>query len=64
MVQVKLARDWTDAAGSVHAAGDIVEVDTATLAALEASGTVVAQTDWAGPTGGTKNWAGPTGAGQ
>src|SRR5262249_43565174 len=62
MVQVKLARDWTDGTGTVHAAGDIVEVDTVTLAKLEASGVV--QPGWAGPTGGGKDWAGPTGGGK
>jgi len=57
MVQVKLERDWTDGTGASHAAGDLVEVDTVTLAELEATGVV--KTDWAGPTG-TKDWAGPT----
>ena len=61
-MQVKLARDWTDATGAAHAAGDIVEVDTVTLAELEATGVVADSKDWAGPTGG-KDWAGPTGSG-
>jgi len=58
-VQVKLARDWTDGTGATHAAGDIVEVDTVTLAKLEETGVV--NPAWAGPTGGEKDWAGPTG---
>jgi hypothetical protein len=40
-VQVRLARDWTDTTGNEHAAGDLVEVDTITLAELEATGVVV-----------------------
>jgi len=63
-VQVKLARDWTDPTGASHRAGDIVEVDTVTLAELEQTGVVTP--NWAGPTGGTTakpdSWAGPTGA--
>jgi hypothetical protein len=40
-VQVRLARDWTDGTGSEHTAGDLVEVDTITLAELEATGVVL-----------------------
>ena len=40
-MQVKLARDWTDGTGAEHAAGDLVEVDTITLAELEATGVVL-----------------------
>jgi len=40
-VQVKLARDWKDGTGTEHAAGDLVEVDTITLAELEATGVVL-----------------------
>jgi hypothetical protein len=40
-VQVRLARDWTDTTGNDHAAGDLVEVDTITLAELEATGVVL-----------------------
>jgi hypothetical protein len=58
-VQVKLARDWTDGTGTAHAAGDIVEVDTVTLAELEETGVV--NPGWAGPTGGGKD---PTGGGK
>lgn len=70
MVHVRLAKDWTDGNGSAHEAGDMVDVDAATLAELEAAGIVAA---WPGPTGGegdawpgptatgTDKWAGPTG---
>lgn len=62
MVQVQLARDWTDATGTLHSAGETVEVDAVTLADLEATGVVqVDKTDsWGGPTG-TDSWGGPTG---
>jgi hypothetical protein len=40
-VQVRLARDWTDGTGADHEAGDLVEVDTITLAELEATGVVL-----------------------
>jgi hypothetical protein len=66
MVHVRLARNWTDLGGSGHHAGELVDVDAATLAALEASG-VVTPADgeptmaWAGPTGEDDGWAGPTG---
>jgi hypothetical protein len=36
-----LARDWTDTTGTAHAAGDLVELDTITLAELEATGVVL-----------------------
>ncbi|WP_245712656.1 hypothetical protein [Micromonospora nigra] len=59
-----LQSDWTDSSGVTHLAGDSVDVDAATLAALQAQGIVSEQsggtkdgTDWAGP-GGT-DWAGP-----
>jgi hypothetical protein len=77
MVQVRLARTWTDAGGAAHGAGDLVDVDAITLARLEACGVVTPnessdpQSDeptreWAGPTGPTDDdetaqWAGPTG---
>jgi hypothetical protein len=44
-VQVKLARDWTDATGAEHTSGDLVEVDSVTLAELEATGVVAAAED-------------------
>ncbi|HEY8472481.1 MAG TPA: hypothetical protein VIL37_07565 [Natronosporangium sp.] len=40
MVYVRLAQDWTDANGAAHQAGEMVDVDAATLARLEASGIV------------------------
>jgi hypothetical protein len=40
MVQVRLARDWTDGTGADHDAGDLVDVDAVTLAELEATGVV------------------------
>lgn len=68
MVYVKLENDWTDADGVPHTAGESVDVDAATLAALQAEGIVSEGsggggkdgTEWAGPTGTTTNWAGPT----
>ena len=63
MVYVKLEEDWTDPEGTAHAAGEMVDVDAATLAALEADGIVGGvTTDWVGPTGGgeTTAWVGPT----
>jgi hypothetical protein len=63
MVHVRLEKQWTDADGNPHAAGDTVDVDAATLADLQQKGIVSeGEADWAGPTGGeTTNWAGPTG---
>jgi hypothetical protein len=65
MVYVKLESDWTDADGVNHAAGESVDVDAATLAALQADGIVSEgsgggkdTTEWAGP-GSTTAWAGP-----
>ncbi|MEU3456457.1 hypothetical protein ABZ671_23085 [Micromonospora sp. NPDC006766] len=70
MVYVKLESDWTDANGVAHSAGESVDVDAATLAALQAEGIVSEGSGggkeggkWAGPTGGGANWAGPTGGG-
>ncbi len=68
MVYVKLESDWTDGNGVAHSAGESVDVDAATLAALQAEGIVSEGSGggnegglWAGPTGGGANWAGPTG---
>ncbi|MFC4145897.1 hypothetical protein ACFO0M_06490 [Micromonospora mangrovi] len=65
MVYVKLESAWTDADGVDHAAGESVDVDAATLAALQADGIVSEgsgggkdTTEWAGP-GSTTSWAGP-----
>lgn len=69
MVYVKLESDWTDADGVAHSAGESVDVDAATLAALQADGIVSEgsgggkdTTDWAGP-GSTTAWAGPGSSG-
>src|SRR5688572_3146235 len=40
MVAVRLARGWVGYGGSVHRAGDLVDVDAITLAKLEACGVV------------------------
>jgi hypothetical protein len=40
MVAVRLARGWVGYGGSVHRAGDLVDVDAVTLAKLEACGVV------------------------
>jgi hypothetical protein len=40
MVYVRLARKWVDGTGASHSAGDMVDVDAATLAQLEESGVV------------------------
>jgi hypothetical protein len=67
MVNVRLAKDWTDGAGTAYSAGETVEVDAATLARLETAGIVVGpedgggETDWPGPTGTDPDWPGPTG---
>jgi hypothetical protein len=75
MVCVRLAREWTDTAGTAHVAGDAVDIDAVTLAELEAVG-VVANAErataprdpgddpqWPGPTdpeGDDPRWPGPT----
>jgi hypothetical protein len=52
MAEVRLDKEWTDAAGVTHAAGDTVDVDAQTLAELREAGVVGDVTDagWAGPT--------------
>lgn len=45
MVAVRLEQDWTDGDGVTHPAGEMVEVDAATVAVMEAGGVI---TDWAG----------------
>ncbi|MEU6076860.1 hypothetical protein [Micromonospora sp. NPDC047074] len=64
MVYVMLQSDWTDGNGVSHLAGDSVDVDAATLAALQAQGIVSEQsgggkdgTEWVGP--GSTEWVGP-----
>jgi hypothetical protein len=72
MVAVRLARGWIGYGGTVHRAGELVDVDAVTLAKLEACGVVTPSESagtqqWAGPTGEdpdeerTAAWAGPTG---
>ena len=46
MVAVRLARGWVGYGGSVHRAGELVDVDAITLAKLEACGVV---TPWEAP---------------
>jgi hypothetical protein len=46
MVAVRLARGWVGYGGSVHRAGELVDVDAITLARLEACGVV---TPWESP---------------
>ena len=68
MVYVRLAQNWTDDSGNQHSAGDMVDVDAAKLAELEAAGIVASGggggggTQWPGPTGsgGEGDWPGPT----
>lgn len=49
MVYVRLEKQWTDGKGVGHAPGEMVDVDAATLAKLQAEG-VVGETQWVGPT--------------
>jgi hypothetical protein len=68
MVYVRLEQEWTDSAGNTHQAGEMVDVDAATLAELEAGG-IVEEPDggWPAPTGGgggtDGGWPAPTGGG-
>ena len=52
MAEVRLDKEWTDAAGVTHAAGDTVDVDETTLAEVREAGVIGDATDagWAGPT--------------
>lgn len=64
MVYVMLQKEWTDGNGVTHLAGDSVDVDAATLAALQAEG-IVSEQAGSGNGGGTKDgseWVGPGGA--
>ena len=67
MVFVRLEKDWTDNSGVEHAAGASVDVDAATLAQLQADGTVgdTEAQGWVGPTAPpadtkAQGWVGPT----
>ncbi|MEV4755437.1 hypothetical protein AB0J86_10020 [Micromonospora sp. NPDC049559] len=62
MVYVRLDGEWTDGDGVSHAAGEMIDVDAATLAKLQAAGVVsegAGKEDWAGPGSTTTGWAGP-----
>jgi hypothetical protein len=55
-VYVRLAAAWTDPAGVVHGAGDVVDIDPVTLAELEEQGVVYSgDTDKSGD-----SWTGTT----
>ncbi len=64
---VRLAAAWTDPAGGVHGAGEVVDIDVVTLAELEEQGVVdngeegVGSPDWVGPgeDDTTQGWVGP-----
>jgi hypothetical protein len=70
MVYVRLTQDWTGGDGQWHPAGDLVDVDAATLSRLEADGIVAdgPDTDWVGPTSSSEtdwvDWNGPSGMGE
>jgi hypothetical protein len=69
VVYVRLVADWTDSQGEQHLAGELVDVDAATLAVLEAAGATAGADDWVGPTGSDAEedwsaWSGPTGGGE
>jgi hypothetical protein len=53
-VYVRLAAAWTDPAGGVHGAGDVVDIDIVTLAELEEQGVVDNGVDGKDP-----GWVGP-----
>ncbi|MFY1672309.1 hypothetical protein ACN27G_20470 [Plantactinospora sp. WMMB334] len=61
MVYVRLEKEWTDADGVGHSSGDMVDVDAATLAKLQAAGVVGGEGgDGKGGGGETTNWPGAT----
>ena len=59
MVYVRLARNWVDGTGATHAAGDLVDVDAATLAELEGRGVVTPFEQDGGPAVGGPAVGGP-----
>ena len=59
MVYVRLEQGWTDDEGANHAAGEMVDVDAATLARLQAEGIVGEEGDGKGGDEGAR-WVGPT----
>ena len=65
---VRLAAAWTDPAGGMHGAGEVVDIDIVTLAELEEQGVVdngsdgPGSPDWVGPgveDGDNTSWVGP-----
>ncbi|MFI6757860.1 hypothetical protein ACIBF5_01765 [Micromonospora sp. NPDC050417] len=60
MVYVQLVQGWTDEEGVNHAAGEMVDVDAATLARLQAEGIVGEEGGGSGGGGDHKEWVGPT----
>ncbi|WP_329102580.1 hypothetical protein OG792_24320 [Micromonospora sp. NBC_01699] len=60
MVYVQLVQGWTDEAGVNHPAGEMVDVDAATLARLQAEGIVGEAGGGAGGGGVGTDWVGPT----
>lgn len=50
MVYVRLEKQWTDGNGTGHSAGEMIDVDAATLAKLQAEGIVGEAKKWIGPT--------------
>jgi hypothetical protein len=58
MSRVRLDREWTDAEGVTHAAGETVEVDDDTLTELLEAGIVEAEPP--APPAPPQAWAGPT----
>ena len=69
MVHVQLEDNWTDSSGRRYAAGETVDVDAATLAALQATGVAAdpdgggGDDDDGGGGAGTESWPGPTDGG-
>jgi hypothetical protein len=65
-VLVRLAAEWTDAFGTAHSAGDVVDIDVITLAELEERGVVHAMSEpeeWNGPDeteAQEESWVGPS----
>lgn len=63
MVYVRLDSEWTDGQGVHHSAGEMVDVDAATLANLQAKGIVGEELSGGGKDGGsgatTQGWIGP-----
>jgi len=76
MARARLESEWTDADGTVHAAGSVVEVDDETLAGLVRDGVATEEPEekrergWVGPTlhdgpiAKPQGWVGPTARGE